>query len=155
MQVRWWCSGWCCCGCRASEDLGVDQRLSGRAGPVDPPLLLECCLSRGETGDRHAERRAGHVIQARVVTELHRRRLAAVLSTDADLELGPRSPAELDRQLDELADAFLIEHLERVVLQDAVLHIERQEPARVGGRQAERGLREGVCPEGEKLCGLG
>src|SRR3989475_5346685 len=95
--------------------------------------------------------RAGHVIQAHVVTELHRRRLAAVLSTDADLELGPRSPAELDRQLDEFADAFLIEHLERVVLQDAVLHVERQEPARVGARQAEGGLREVGRPEGEKL----
>src|SRR2546427_1285779 len=71
-----------------------------RPRAVNHPLLLECGLSRGETGDRHAERRAGHVIQAHVVTELHRRRLAAVLSTDADLELGPRSPAELDRQLD-------------------------------------------------------
>src|SRR6266699_2934543 len=84
-----------------------------RSGAVNHPLLLECGLGRGQTGDRQAERRAGHVVHAHAVTELHRRRLAAVLPADADLELGPRSPAELDRQLDELADAFLIEHLER------------------------------------------
>src|SRR5438034_5691007 len=41
--------------------------------------------------------------------------LAAVLPADADLQVGPGSPAEPDRQLDELADALLIEHLERVV----------------------------------------
>src|SRR5439155_7932886 len=75
-------------------------------------------------------------------TELDRRRLAAMLPADADLELGPRSPAELDRQLDELADALLIEDLERVVPQDAVLHVERQEPAGVVAREAEGRLRE-------------
>src|SRR5712691_10744219 len=86
-----------------------------RPRAIHHALLLERRLGRGETGDGHAERRAGHVVHAHAVTELHRRRLAAMLPADADLELGPRSPAELDRQLDELADALLIEHLERVV----------------------------------------
>src|SRR5207249_7166333 len=67
------------------------------------PLLLERCLGRGETGDGHAERRAGDVVHAHVVAELDRRGLAAVLPTDADLQLAPGSPTEPDRQLDELA----------------------------------------------------
>src|SRR2546422_7375654 len=72
------------------------RQLYGRAGPVDHPLLLERRLGRGETGDRHAERRAGHVVHAHAVTEFHRRGLATMLPADADLELGPRSPAELE-----------------------------------------------------------
>src|SRR5881397_3264014 len=107
------------------------EPLDGSSGPVNHALLFERRLSCGETGDGHAERRAGHVGHAHTVTEFHRRGLATVLPTDADLELGPRSPAELDRQLDEFADAFLVEHLERVVPQDAVLHVEREEPAGV------------------------
>src|SRR2546430_4134194 len=54
MEVRWWCTGCGCCDSPPPEDLGVDQRLNGRAGPVDHPLLLERRLGRGETGDRHA-----------------------------------------------------------------------------------------------------
>src|SRR5881396_2545612 len=100
-----------------------------RPRSVNYALFFERRLRCGETGDRHTERRAGHIVHAHVVTELHRRRLAAVLPADADLELGPRSPAEPDRQLDELADALLVEHLEWVVLQDPVLHVKREEPA--------------------------
>ena len=85
-----------------------------RPRAIHHPLLLERRLGRGETGDRHAERRAGHVVHAHAVTEFHRRGLATMLPADADLELGPRSPAEAHRQFDELADALLIEHLERV-----------------------------------------
>src|SRR2546429_903952 len=85
-----------------------------------------------------------HVVHAYMVTDLHGRGLAAVLPADADLQVGPGSPAEPDRQLDELADALLIEHLERVVPQDAVLHVEREEPAGVVAREAEGGLREVV-----------
>src|SRR5216110_421921 len=88
-----------------------------RPRAIDHPLLLERRLGRGEARDRHAERRAGDVVHAHVVTELHRRGLAAVLPADADLELAPGSPTEPDRQLDELADALLVEHLKRVVLE--------------------------------------
>src|SRR6185295_626977 len=105
--------------------------LDGSPRPIDHPLLLERCLGGGETGDRHAERGAGHVVHAHVVAELHRRRLTAVLPANADLEVGPGAPAQPHRELDELADALLVEYLERVVLEDPVLHIEREEPARV------------------------
>src|SRR5213594_4298556 len=75
------------------------EPLDGSSGPVNHALLFERRLSCGETGDGHAERRAGHVGHAHTVTEFHRRGLATVLPTDADLDLGPRSPAELDIRL--------------------------------------------------------
>src|SRR2546430_647466 len=78
------------------------RQLYGRSGAVNHPLLLKRRLSCGEAGDGHAERRAGHVVHAHAVTEFPRRRLATMLPADADLELGPRSPAEPHRQLDEL-----------------------------------------------------
>ncbi|OLB12819.1 MAG: hypothetical protein AUH07_07120 [Gemmatimonadetes bacterium 13_2_20CM_70_9] len=62
------------------------------------------------------------------MTELHRLGLAAVLPADADLELVAAAPAQPDRQLHEPPDPLLVQHLERVVLQDAMLHVERQEP---------------------------
>ena len=43
------------------------------------------------------------------------RGLAAVLAADADLEVGARPPAQLAADLDQLADAVLVEHLERIV----------------------------------------
>src|SRR5882762_8876793 len=92
--------------------------LDCRPRPIDHPLLFERRLGGGETGDRHAERGAGHVVHTHMVAELHRRRLTAVLPTNADLEVGPGAPAQPHRQLDELADALLVEYLERVVLED-------------------------------------
>src|SRR6185503_14068046 len=68
---------------------------------------LEACLRRAQTRDRNHERRARHVRHAHLVTELHRRRLAAVLAADADLEVGPRAPPALDADPDQLADPFL------------------------------------------------
>ena len=47
-------------------------------------------LRRGQTRDRDPERRARHVIESGAMAELDARGIAAVLSADADLELGPR-----------------------------------------------------------------
>jgi glyoxylate carboligase len=52
------------------------------------------------------------------VAELHRAGLAAVLAADADFQIGARLAAQLRGHLDQLADAFLIEHGERIVLED-------------------------------------
>src|SRR5205814_7134636 len=105
--------------------------LHGRLRPVDHALLLQRGLRRGEPGDRNAERRARHVIHAGVVAELHRARLAAVLAANPDLQIGASAPAQPHRDLDELADPFLVEHLEGVLVQDTVLDIEGEEPAGV------------------------
>src|SRR5207245_1117623 len=55
----------------------------------------------------------------------------AVLPADADLELRAAAPAQPDGQLHQPPHPFLVQHLEGIVLQDAVLHVERQEPPRV------------------------
>ena len=63
------------------------------------------------------------------MAELHRARLSAVLAADPDLEIVPRLSSQLHPQLDELTDAALIETLERILRQQTVLDVERQEPA--------------------------
>src|SRR3954463_1931883 len=68
---------------------------------------LDARLRRAEARDRNHERRARHVGHAHLVTELHGRRLAAVLAADADLQVGTRAPPALDADLDQLADPFL------------------------------------------------
>src|SRR4051794_21634212 len=88
-------------------------------------LLLQHRLRRSEARRRHAERRARHVVHAHLHTELDAARLAAVLAADADLQLFPRRTALADADLDDLADADLIEHLERVLRQDLQLAIFR------------------------------
>src|SRR5512141_1554704 len=40
-----------------------------------------------QPGDRHPERRAGHVVEADVVEEVHRRGVAAVLAADPEVQV--------------------------------------------------------------------
>ena len=54
-------------------------------------LRRERRLRRREPRDRHAVRRAGHVVEPDPVAELDRARIAAVLAADADLELRSRA----------------------------------------------------------------
>src|ERR1041384_1648990 len=55
-----------------------------------------------------------------------RRGLAPALAADPDLQVVATAPAQPYRELDQLAHAVLVEHLERIVLENAVLHVERQ-----------------------------
>src|SRR5262249_39652830 len=68
----------------------------------------------GETGERHAVRRARHVVETHFVAEADRRRVATVLTADPELHVGPRRASPLDGQADELADTTRVERLERV-----------------------------------------
>ena len=78
--------------------------------------------------------------------------MAAVLATDANLEIGPRLAAFRHRQLHEFAHAFLVEYLEGVVFQDAHRVVVRQELV-LGVFTAEREgrLRQVVGAEAEEL----
>ena len=78
--------------------------------------------------DGHAERRAAHVVQACEVAELHRRRFAAVFAADAAFEVFACAAAFEYRLADQLSHAVAVEDLERVVLQNALLEVDRQEP---------------------------
>src|SRR6266566_5733954 len=122
-----------------------------RSRPVDHPLLLERRLRRSKPRDGDAERRARHVVHPHMVAELHRRGLAPVLAADPDLQLVAAAAAQPHRELDQLAHAVLVEHLERIVLENTVLHVERQKTTGIVTRQAEGRLREIVGPEREEV----
>eukprot|EP00754_Rhynchopus_humris_P025711 Rhum_TRINITY_DN14960_c6_g1::Rhum_TRINITY_DN14960_c6_g1_i1::g.130403::m.130403 len=115
------------------------------------PLLLDLRLRGGDDGHGHPVRRARHVVQPRLVEELHGRRLPAVLTADADLEVAPRRTALLHGHLHELTDAALVQHLERVVVVDAQLLVVLQEGTRVVPGEAAAHLRQVVRAEGEEL----
>ena len=55
--------------------------------------LAQRRLCRGEARDRHAVRRARHVVEADLMTERHRGGIAAVLTADADLDVRSRLAA--------------------------------------------------------------
>ena len=94
--------------------------------------------------DGHAERRAAHVVQTCEVAELHRRRFAAVFAADAAFEVFACAAAFEYRLADQLSHAVAVEDLERVVLQNAFLQVDRQELGDVVAREAERHLRQVV-----------
>src|SRR5439155_123235 len=90
------------------------------------------------------------------MAELDRRRIAAVLPADADLETVARLAAALDGDAHHRADAVAVEHLERVGRDDLLLDVAREEALlRVVPRDAEDRLREVVRAEGEELRLLG
>src|SRR5215813_11445064 len=84
----------------------VPRQSAYRVSPACLPrlrrALLDAGLRGGEPRDGHHVRRAGHVVHAHAVAELHRRRLAAVLAADTHLELGARLPPAADADLDQL-----------------------------------------------------
>ena len=76
---------------RSSAMHGRGYGLSG-CPPTPTPRIG---LRRGQPGDRHPERRAGHVVEADLVEQRDRLGVAAVLAADAELEVraGRRGPA--------------------------------------------------------------
>src|SRR6185437_8961765 len=65
-------------------------------------------LRRGEPRDRYAVGRTGDVVEADLVTERHRGRIAAVLAANPDLEIGTGLAASCHADPDEFADAVAI-----------------------------------------------
>src|SRR5262249_36934203 len=120
---------------------------------TEPSLRARCTLGRRLTSpesrlrcrqprDRNHERRTGHVRHPYFVTKLYRRRLSAMLAADSDLQISTRVTAPLDADADQLADALLVEHRERVVLQNPLLQVGGQEFRDVVAAVPERHLRE-------------
>ena len=82
------------------------------------------------------------------MAERHRAGLAAVLAADAHLQVLLHAAPALDRDPHQVADALLVDNLERVPLEDARLEVAREELALgVVPREAERRLGEVVRPE--------
>ena len=74
--------------CRPRSSRHSSRRPSSSAG-VGVAVARARRAAGLQPGDRDPERRAGDVVQARVVEEVHRVRVAAVLAADAELEVGP------------------------------------------------------------------
>src|SRR2546427_122300 len=107
-------------------------------------------LRRRQAGDRDAVGRAAHVVHAGAMAEAYRARFTPVLAADADLEARVRGAAALDGPKHELADALLVQGLERIFGEDAeppLVHVVRQEAPGVIARQGHGHLRQIVGPE--------
>src|SRR5277367_1547553 len=109
--------------------------------------LAERGLCCGEPRDRHAIGRARDVIEADLVAERHRSRIAAMLAADADLEIGPRLAAARDADLDQFADAVAIDRDERIDLQNSLGDVGAEESGGVVATDAIGGLGQIVGAE--------
>jgi hypothetical protein len=72
-------------------------------------------VCRGETGDRHAERRAGHIVETVSVAELDGSRVAAMLAADAQLDAGRVCGPALRLRFHQFADAVLVQRDEGIL----------------------------------------
>ena len=80
---------------------------------------------------RHTVRRAGYIVQADLVAELDRRRIAAVLAADSEFDIGSCSFALRRSYLYQFAYAFLVKLRKRIRLEYLLLVLIAQELARV------------------------
>src|SRR5436309_7358707 len=88
-----------------------------------PERRLRC----SEAGDGDAEGRAGNVVEADLLAELDRGRVAAVLAANAELQRWAGLAPAIGGKADKLADALAVEGDERVAGEDAALGIGAEE----------------------------
>src|SRR5579884_3951168 len=99
------------------------------SGHMATPLFSQCRLRRRQAGDRHAEGRATHVVQADLVAEAYGVRVAAVLAADADLQVLPCRPAFLHADLHEGAHTGGVDGLERIFWNQVIFQVVPDEAA--------------------------
>src|SRR6185503_15511995 len=130
----------------------TERRWRGIALAVLLPRPGDRRLCSGESSDRHAVRRRRHVGEADLMAERDRRRIAAVLTADPDLEPRPRLASALDGDAHHRADAVAVEDLERVRGNDLLLDVLGEEALlRVVARDAKDRLRQVIRSEREEL----
>src|SRR6185369_629220 len=141
--------------CRPGRAGRQGDRAIRAADALRLATLAQRRLGRRQTGDGHAVRRSGYVIEPEFLAEGDARRVAAMLAANAEFEVGPRCPAPLGAHADQLADAFDIEADKGIARIDALLHIRSEEPPGIVAADAQRGLGEVVGTEREEPCFLG
>src|SRR6266850_1607450 len=100
----------------------------------------ERSLCRREPCDGDPVGRCADVGEPDLVEEMHRRRVAAMLAADAELDVGARLLSALDAHGDEVADAVHVDRGERIPFKDLLVLVNLQELADVVSREAERQL---------------
>ena len=76
-------------------------------------------LRRSQSRNRHAWPRTGDIGEADAVAKMDGRRMAAMLTADAYLEVRPGFASFNHGQFHQFADPLLVQHLERVVLENS------------------------------------
>src|SRR5450759_2299273 len=108
-------------------------------------------LGRREPRDRHAIRRRADVVEADLVEEVNRRRVAAVLAADPELQVGPAPTAALDAVAHEVADSLYVDRREGILLEDLLLLVDLQELPAVVARKPKGELRQVLRADREEL----
>src|SRR3954467_8846262 len=88
------------------------------------------------------------------MAERDRRRIAAVLAADAQLQAIAHLTPAVGRDANEFADPFAVDRDEGVDRQNALGLVRAEEARRIVARDAEGGLRQIVGAEREELRGL-
>src|SRR6266487_2140141 len=112
-------------------ELPSEPRASASAagGDVRRAVLRERGLRGCEPREGDAIRRAADVVQAELVAERDARGLSPVLAANAELDVFLRGAAALDRDSHQIPHPALVERLERVALEHAVLEVPGEELA--------------------------
>ncbi len=113
--------------------------------------FAESDLCGGKPCNRHTVGRTAHVVEADFVAERNRTRFPAMLSADAEFEIGLHASSLRNRDLHQLSHARLINALEGVNGEDFLSDRGLEELVAVVTREPERHLGEVVGSEREKL----
>src|ERR1700745_2702491 len=112
--------------------------------------LAERGLCCGETGDRHAIRRAGDVVQSHLVAESDGRGIAAMFAADAYLQARTGLAPTRHADLHQFADTVAIDRDEGIYLQDSLGDVGAEEARRIIAADAIGGLGQVVGAEREE-----
>src|SRR5690606_5103398 len=88
-------------------------------------------LCRGKTGNRHAERRAGNIVETCLFAEGDRSRITTMLAADAELQFLAGLSSAFGGDFQQFADTFEIKRHERVLFDHATALIRGQEGRRI------------------------
>src|SRR5206468_10640783 len=108
----------------------------------------------GEAGDWNAVGRAGDVIQADRMAELHGARFTAMFTADTDLQLRADAPTGSHGNANQLPNTVLIQDLKRIVGKYTTFDVIRKEATRIVSAQSESRLGQIIGSKGKKLGGL-
>ena len=108
-------------------------------------------MGGGEAGDWDAVGRAGDVVEADRVAELHGARLAAMLPADAHLQLRADAPTGRYGKSNQLANPVPVKHLERIVGKYTTIYVIGKESAGVVAAEAEGRLRQIIGSKRKEL----
>ena len=102
------------------------------------------------------ERRAGHIVESDLVEEVHRIRIAAVLTTDSTLKFWPYGAPVVHGHPDESPDPLSVDGLKGRHSEDSLVEIGRKEGSlNIVAAEAPGGLGEVVGAEGEEVGSFG